>query len=158
MLLQITHLKAPWPAGAKVGDVVELTSVPAWAKGKCVPAPEGDEPTVAFLLAVEPVELSPTRDLAAELAETEGKLAEANEVIKSQKEALNDCRQACIDAEAALAAQAKAEGEVVELRQKLADAEATMIIATLTGDGSGVALPPIDPLPVIDEPKPKAKK
>lgn len=40
MKVQITHLKAPWPAGAGVGDVVELQAaeVPAWALGKCIPA------------------------------------------------------------------------------------------------------------------------
>lgn len=41
MLLTITHLKAPWPAGAQAGDVVDMPSVPAWALGKCEPAPEG---------------------------------------------------------------------------------------------------------------------
>lgn len=40
MKVQITHLKAPWPEGAGVGDVVELqvSEVPAWALGKCTPA------------------------------------------------------------------------------------------------------------------------
>ena len=41
MLYRIIFLKAPWPAGAKVGDVLELASVPAWALGKCEPA--GDD-------------------------------------------------------------------------------------------------------------------
>lgn len=35
MHLKITHLKAPWPLGAVVGDVLDLPSVPAWAAGKC---------------------------------------------------------------------------------------------------------------------------
>ena len=40
MKVTITHLKAPWPAGAKPGDVVELDAVevPGWALGKCTPA------------------------------------------------------------------------------------------------------------------------
>jgi hypothetical protein len=40
MKVQITHLKAPWPEGAGVGDVVELQApeLPAWALGKCTPA------------------------------------------------------------------------------------------------------------------------
>ena len=40
MKVQITHLKAPWPTGAGVGDVVELhvSELPAWALGKCTPA------------------------------------------------------------------------------------------------------------------------
>lgn len=28
-------MKAPWPAGAGVGDVLELPSIPGWALGKC---------------------------------------------------------------------------------------------------------------------------
>ena len=54
MLYVITALKAPWPEGSKVGDTIELDTVPAWAVGKCKPAP-GAEP-------------APARDLAAELA------------------------------------------------------------------------------------------
>ena len=46
MKVTITHLKAAWPAGAKVGDVLELDSVPDWAVGKCVPAADDAEPTV----------------------------------------------------------------------------------------------------------------
>ena len=40
MKVQITHLKATWPTGAGVGDVVELqvSELPAWALGKCIPA------------------------------------------------------------------------------------------------------------------------
>ena len=38
MLLTITHMKAPWPEGAKVGDVIDLPSVPVWALGKCRPS------------------------------------------------------------------------------------------------------------------------
>lgn len=53
MKLTITHLKAAWPAGAVVGDVIELASVPAWALGKCVPADDGAEVTVGFEPAVE---------------------------------------------------------------------------------------------------------
>ena len=40
MRLQITHLKAPWPAGAVVGDVLDLPEVPAWALGKCIVLPD----------------------------------------------------------------------------------------------------------------------
>lgn len=48
MKARITQLKAPWPEGAKVGDVVELdaAAVPAWAVGKCEPAPADAEVTV----------------------------------------------------------------------------------------------------------------
>ena len=43
MKLQITHLKAPWPEGAVVGDVLDLPEVPVWALGKCKQA-EDDAP------------------------------------------------------------------------------------------------------------------
>lgn len=48
MKLTITHLKAPWPAGAAIGDVIDLPSVPPWALGKCAPAAENAVATVAF--------------------------------------------------------------------------------------------------------------
>lgn len=35
MKVRITHLKAPWPVGAAVGDVLDLAAVPVWAVGKC---------------------------------------------------------------------------------------------------------------------------
>lgn len=51
MKVTITHLKAPWPAGAGVGDVVQLAgdSVPEWAVGKCTPA--ADDADAAHSLA-----------------------------------------------------------------------------------------------------------
>lgn len=47
MLLTITHLKAPWPEGAKVGDVIDLPSVPVWALGKCQPSSPDEVPAEA---------------------------------------------------------------------------------------------------------------
>lgn len=51
MKLTITHLKAPWPTGAVVGDVIELASVPAWAVGKCAPADDSAAVTVGAVQA-----------------------------------------------------------------------------------------------------------
>lgn len=94
MRVQITHLKAPWPLGAVVSDVLDLPAVPVWAVGKCKQVDEDVELTIGVLLTDEGGD-------------------------------------------------------------------------TVTGDGSGEALPPIDsgegegagqPFPVIDEPaKPKGK-
>ena len=53
MKLTITHLKAPWPAGAVVGGVIELANVPAWAVGKCVPAADDAAVTVGGTLINE---------------------------------------------------------------------------------------------------------
>lgn len=46
MKIKITHLKAPWPEGAKVGDVLEVSEVAPWALGKCVEAGEDEEVTL----------------------------------------------------------------------------------------------------------------
>ena len=51
MKLTITHLKAPWPTGAVVGDVIELASVPTWAVGKCAPADDSATVTVGVVQA-----------------------------------------------------------------------------------------------------------
>lgn len=56
MKLTITHLKAPWPAGAVVGDVIDLPSVPSWALGKCTAAPAGAVVTIAQPAAEQPAE------------------------------------------------------------------------------------------------------
>lgn len=55
MKLTITHLKAPWPTGAVVGDVIELASVPAWAVGKCAPADDSAAVTVGAVQAAPAV-------------------------------------------------------------------------------------------------------
>lgn len=46
MRIQITHLKAPWPVGAVVGDVLDLPAVPVWAVGKCKHVDEDVELTI----------------------------------------------------------------------------------------------------------------
>ncbi len=50
MKVVVTALKAPWPAGATVGSVVEFQGgmVPSWALGKCQPAADDAEVTHAF--------------------------------------------------------------------------------------------------------------
>lgn len=55
MKLTITHLKAPWPTGAVVGDVIELASVPAWSVGKCAPADDSAAVTVGAVQAAPAV-------------------------------------------------------------------------------------------------------
>ena len=56
MKLTITHLKAPWPAGAVVGGVIELASVPSWGVGKCEPAEDDAAVTVGVKPAVAAAE------------------------------------------------------------------------------------------------------
>lgn len=46
MRVLVTALKAPWPAGTQIGDIVDLhgrVTVPEWAVGKCEPAPAAAE-------------------------------------------------------------------------------------------------------------------
>lgn len=67
MKVTITHLKAPWPAEAKVGDVVDLvgvSAVPDWAAGKCTPA-DGDAKAAHSL---KPRKLEPSAREEAEKA------------------------------------------------------------------------------------------
>lgn len=61
MKARITHKKAPWPEGAEVGAVVvfEAGVVPTWAAGKCVPAEEGEEPTLVVPAPTAQVEAAP---------------------------------------------------------------------------------------------------
>lgn len=107
----ITHLKAPWPLGAKVGDVIELAHVPAWAMGKCSPAGDDAEVTAAFESKAITVNIVPNDEAleAESKAQAEAQaLADAEAKAKSEAEA----RQA-------LEAEAKAMG--VEFRANISD-------------------------------------
>lgn len=79
MKVTVTFLKAPWPQGTKVGDVIELVGfhgeLPGWAKGKCTPA--ADDAEVAQVLErVAPAILAePPKPAAVLLAEAEAKIA-----------------------------------------------------------------------------------
>lgn len=48
--VKVTHLKAPWPAGARIGSVVEIPfdAVPAIFAGKCEPVAEGTPATHVY--------------------------------------------------------------------------------------------------------------
>lgn len=68
MHVAITHLKAPWPAGAQVGEVVDLGEgpVPECFAGKCVPAQEGAVARHTYARPAGPVD--PLAALRAQLA------------------------------------------------------------------------------------------
>lgn len=74
----ITHLKAPWPLGAVVGDVLELETVPVWAVGKCKPTDE------ALTMPVESSAV--TSDEAQALAAIQSADAQAKEEIAALAE------------------------------------------------------------------------
>lgn len=77
MKVTITHLKADWPAGAKIGDVIELESVPAWAVGKCTPTADDAELT---LFSVDDADGQP----ASPVSEDEAKIAESLAAAEAQ--------------------------------------------------------------------------
>ena len=68
MKLTITHLKAPWPTGAVVGDVIELVAVPVWALGKCAPADDSANVTVGAVQAAPATQEPSIEDLRAQAA------------------------------------------------------------------------------------------
>jgi hypothetical protein len=67
MKLTITHLKAPWPTGAVVGDVIELASVPPWAVGKCALADDDAEVTFGVMQAKQEPSIDDLREQARAL-------------------------------------------------------------------------------------------
>lgn len=81
MKVTITHLKAPWPEGAKVGDVVEVDGevIPGWAAGKCKPAPVAEQAAATSLTAEEEAAAKAAAEAKAaeELAAAEKAAAEA---------------------------------------------------------------------------------
>jgi hypothetical protein len=104
MLHRITALKAPWPTGARVGDIIDLSAVPAWAAGKCQPAPDAEAATVAL------TEPEPVRDLATELAGTQAALQATVAELDAERQATAELRAKLADAEAALATKSGGKG------------------------------------------------
>lgn len=94
--VRVTHLLAPWPAGADVGSIVALMcdKVPAWALGKCEDAPEGAEPQFAWEPAAQsdPVEgavaAEASPDIAKAVAEAVAPMLEASNELKKQFDAM----------------------------------------------------------------------
>lgn len=75
MKVRIDVLKAPWPEGARVGDVVEVQSItPAFA-GKCSQVGDDVEATVAFALP----DADPLADSKAEAKSAAPRKAKAGE-------------------------------------------------------------------------------
>lgn len=110
MKARITNLKAPWPHGAKIGDVVEFEVVPVWAAGKFAAAEDDAEVTAFFEKRAEIIaNVVPDQALLAQVAELQGKLEAA--------------QAALADSEGALAA-AQADGAT--LREQLEAAQAAL--------------------------------
>lgn len=119
MLYEITHLKAPWPAEAKVGDVVEFDgAVPPWAVGKVKPSDARSATVELPVFVANIVPESGQSDLVAELrgrvADLEAQLAAVNEVKGDTDEAKAAAARAEADE------QARAERAALERKGKKA--------------------------------------
>lgn len=83
MRVQITHLKAPWPHGAVVGDVLELESIPAWAAGKCHPV--GDDVTLTIAVTSDlKAPITEEAQASESLAQAEAQAAEEKAEIQGK--------------------------------------------------------------------------
>ena len=115
MKVTITHLKAPWPAGAGVGDVVDLEAaeVPAWALGKCKQADEDAE-------VFSPPAAGPTAEEVEAQVAAEAKAAEDAQIAATlEAERVAGEAQVAAEAKAALLIEAKALG--ITVQQKWSD-------------------------------------
>lgn len=112
--VEVTHLKAPWPAGAAVGSVVLLAvaSLPAWAAGKCTLVPEGDEREPVGLWEA-PVLADPEL-IVNPAAEADRKATESAAMLEALGQQLQDAEQAL----------ATARAEIQSLGAQLVDAHA----------------------------------
>jgi hypothetical protein len=98
--VEVTHLKAPWPAGAIVGSVVLLAvaSLPAWAVGKCKPVPDDDEREPAATW--EPAAPADIELVVNPAAEADRKAAESAAMLEALGQQLQDAEQALATARA----------------------------------------------------------
>lgn len=138
MRVQITHLKAPWPRGAVVGDVIELATVPGWAVGKCAPASDDAEVTIEMVAAVDGdgsgQALPSVEAVNAQIADLQAKLdaslADNETLLNSLTEA--DAKLADLQAklEAAQSEEGKAKAALVEAEQQAAQEKAAIAAST----------------------------
>lgn len=147
--VEVTHLKAPWPAGATVGAVVLLAVaiLPAWAVGKCIALPADDErePVAVWeppVLAEPELVVNPA-SAAQQLTEKAARVAELGQLLQDAEQALGTARaeiaSLMAERDAALAERDAALAELQALREAV-----PATVGTITGDGAGEALPPVE--------------
>jgi len=130
MKARILALKAPWPQGAKVGDVVEFAGdhAPGWAIGKFERVGDDATPTVAFAEkadAVEHPEVARLRQAAEHAAQAAAAdLDKMREAFTAETRNLKADHAAQVAALEARIAQAEA-GSGAKL-QELTDANAKL--------------------------------
>jgi hypothetical protein len=150
MKVRITHLKAPWPQGARPGDVVELASktLPGWAIGKCEKV--GDEVAATVEFAERPstpedAEISRIREQARqqldEAAQAFDKLRaeHADQLRSMQSEHAAKLAEAQAALEAAVAGDAAKHQALLDknadLTKQLAEAQAALASHAAKGNG-----------------------
>ncbi|WKL15940.1 hypothetical protein QYQ99_27135 [Comamonas testosteroni] len=123
----IKHLKAPWPKGAQVGDIIEFDELPGWAAGKCELG--GSQPTVfadqevsdeGSGEALAPADPEAAKIAAALAAADEQARRELNARVLAAEQALAVAKS---DLEASLAREATLQGHLTDT-QKLNEAAA----------------------------------
>lgn len=91
--VEVTHLKAPWPASTSVGAVVALAVaiLPGWAAGKCVvlSATDEREPVAVWEPPAAPAE---PEFVVNPAAEAEMKAAEPAALLQDTRQALSTAR------------------------------------------------------------------
>lgn len=107
MKARITHLKAPWPLGARVGDVVEFAQVPAWAAGKVQEVGDDEAVTLEFgdavLVDIKGGNASEVEGLKATIADLTAKLQAADQLVAQHAESAEVSRAALEAADVAIA-------------------------------------------------------
>lgn len=171
--VEVTQLKAPWPAGAVVGSVVLLAVplLPAWAVGKCTVVTGDDErePVGTWeppAPAAEPTLVVNPSSAADQLAEQAVRVAELGQQLQDAEQALGTARaeiqslgaqlaEVHAELERAKAATATVEAAAARAEADLLDAIAERDTAkadaqalreglpAIIGDGTGEALPPV---------------
>lgn len=152
MKVTITTLKAPWPEGAKVGDVVSFRGehAPAWAIGKFTPAADDAEVDHKYKPPVIVSDLGAVEPAAQHAAEAQafidGMRTKHGEEVAALRQQIEDggrTLQEALDANQVVGgelATAKADADaqraqMSELQAKLADAEKALAAAKPRGNG-----------------------
>lgn len=125
MKARITHLKAPWPLGARVGDVVEFDKAPAWSVGKFEPAGDDEPVTLEFgepvLVELSGGNASEVEGLKAAIADLTAKLEAADLAVLQNAEAAQVAQAAVQSADVTIAGLNE---QVADLTAKLEAAQA----------------------------------
>lgn len=100
MKVRITNMKAPWPEGAKLGDIVAFDGpAPAWAAGKHQPAPDSAsadhvyEPPAVITGNGTGQALPSIEAVNAEIEDLRAQLSVANEAAEVARQAIDTERK-----------------------------------------------------------------